>query len=229
MARQRIRTIKPEMWTSAQVLRLSDSAVLMFCSLLNQADDEGRLVYDTLSIEAKCPRFYGKSKKLIEELAKQKLIEIYDALHHQLIQIVKFTEHQNINRPRPSDYPAPPSMQRGGRPRGSKSKDEAFMVDEMADIWNKHKHKKLDAAAASEHMPKRTEIMAARIRNNKWLYKNFEHIVIAAMHKYGSMITKGKARFLDFGWFATGPLIKIEGLHKMQLPKNAAAKKTPRL
>ena len=48
----RIRSIKPEFWSSGQVLECSPIARLLFLGMLNFADDEGRLPFSAKSIKA---------------------------------------------------------------------------------------------------------------------------------------------------------------------------------
>ena len=48
----RIRTIKPEFWTSEQVMECSTNARLMFLGMWNFADDLGRLPLSAKTIKA---------------------------------------------------------------------------------------------------------------------------------------------------------------------------------
>ena len=118
----RIRTVKPSIWTDGKTMRLNDSALLLFIALFNQADDEGRLKNDAVEIEANCPRFMSKSEQLLQELAKAELIKIYGNTN-QYIQILNFTKHQKIDKPRDSIIPLPSKNQSATsrRPVGERS------------------------------------------------------------------------------------------------------------
>ena len=48
----RIRSLKPELWLSPQVMNLSHSARLMFVGLITQADDDGRGLADVRRLKA---------------------------------------------------------------------------------------------------------------------------------------------------------------------------------
>ena len=101
----RIRTVKPGMWTDGRVVRLSDAANLLFISLLNQADDEGRLKNDPKEIECHAPRFWERSKELIKELVDASLLNVY-GISDEFLEIPNFGKHQVIDRPRSSEIPS---------------------------------------------------------------------------------------------------------------------------
>lgn len=104
----RIRTIKPDFWSSGKQLRLSADAVILIVSLWNQADDEGRLSEDPLEIGAHCPRVSGKVEQLLNELEKpatQFLHRYRSDTGKRYIQIHDWHDHQVINHPRKSTIP----------------------------------------------------------------------------------------------------------------------------
>ena len=94
------------MWTDGKVVRLTDAANLLFIALLNQADDSGRLKNDPKEIECKAPRFWERSKTLIDELAKVSLVVVYGK-NAEFLQIKNFSKHQVIDRKRESEIPSP--------------------------------------------------------------------------------------------------------------------------
>jgi len=111
-------------------------------------------------------------------------------------------------------------------PKGVSATDFA-KVDEMVEIWNAEAYLGLPRAQYAAQAQEQAKKMAARIRSKPWLHAKFEHIVRAAMNKYGGMIAKGEASFLQFSWFATGPLDKIEALRDAQpllAPKGAPSR-----
>jgi len=89
---------------------------------------------------------------------------------------------------------------------------EFAKIDEMVETWNAEALPGLQRAQYAAQAPEQAKKMAARIRSKPWLHTDFQHIVQAAMNKYGNMIAKGEANFLRFIWFATGPLATMEAL-----------------
>lgn len=74
----RIRSIKPEFWTSAQVMECSPNARLLFIGLWNFADDVGRMALSPKRIKA---QIYPSDdftsadvRRMIDELASNRLI-----------------------------------------------------------------------------------------------------------------------------------------------------------
>ena len=106
----RIRTIKPEFWTSAQVMDVSPLARLMFIGMWNFADDAGRLAYSEKTIKAQVFPSDGYCvediRRLIVELSSNGLVLIYEISGQKYIQITGW-RHQRIDRPRKSDIPRP--------------------------------------------------------------------------------------------------------------------------
>jgi hypothetical protein len=114
----RIRTIKPELWTSPTIVRLSLRARLLFLGLLNYADDEGRGLADPALIRGALymlePEVTDEDvRSWLSELRATRLVTLYRGLPvgsrvaRDLFQIRGFLEHQRVDRPRPSRYAAP--------------------------------------------------------------------------------------------------------------------------
>lgn len=108
----RIRTIKPEIWMSPQVMNLTHGARLLFLGLITQADDEGRGIADPRKLKAAI--FGGDDitsadvRRMLDELAGQRLANLYeDASHGNLYELPSWKNHQSIDRPRKSSYPSP--------------------------------------------------------------------------------------------------------------------------
>jgi hypothetical protein len=95
----RIRTIKPEFFTSADILALTPIARLFYVSLWCEADREGLLKWDTDTLKF---RYFPKDKVDIEvlgaELAEQGLIVILVGDDgKEYVEIPSFKSHQIIN------------------------------------------------------------------------------------------------------------------------------------
>lgn len=109
----RIRTLKPEIWMSPQVMNLPKDSRLLFIGLITQADDEGRGTADARRVKAAI--FGGDDdtssnvRRMLDEIAAQGLIVIYhDEKHGDLYALRSWKHHQKIDKPKPSGYPAPP-------------------------------------------------------------------------------------------------------------------------
>lgn len=106
----RIRTIKPEFWTSEQIVECSPNARLMFIGLMNFADDNG--VHPDKAMRIKMQVFPGDdlSSDCIEDLLCQLddagLIRRYSVAGEKYLLIKGFTKHQKIDQPS-YKYPLP--------------------------------------------------------------------------------------------------------------------------
>ena len=99
----RIRTIKPEFWLSEDIAKLSEPAALLAIGLLNYADDEGYFnANERLIKSALCPlRDYSRTiPVLLRELSKIGYVEVRECEGGRSYgRIVKFRDHQTINKP----------------------------------------------------------------------------------------------------------------------------------
>ena len=102
----RIRSIKPEFWVSLTVNRLSIPARLTFIGLWNYADDEGRGINDPRLIRAALwPLDSVATEKIAEwmdEIHAAGLIDCYEDSERPVFQVVHWSEHQRVDKPRPS-------------------------------------------------------------------------------------------------------------------------------
>lgn len=107
----RIRSLKPELWLSPQVMNLSHSARLTFIGLITQADDDGRGLADTRRIKAAI--FPGDDcttqqvSEWLSECKDQALVVLYDTAQHGSLYQLTGWHHQKIKKPQPSPYPPP--------------------------------------------------------------------------------------------------------------------------
>lgn len=109
----RIRTIKPEFWSSEQVMSLSRDARLAFIGIWNFCDDAGRNKWSPRTLKAQI--FPGDDditvagfEALLREMSVHGLITEY-SVNGQCLFSVSGWRHQKINRPQPAKYPEPPS------------------------------------------------------------------------------------------------------------------------
>jgi hypothetical protein len=104
----RIRTIKPEFFTSLSIADLSPLTRLTFIGLWTHVDDAGRCIDDARLIKAAVSpleRTVAAIETDLVALADQGRVIRYQSDGKRLIQVANWTEHQYINRPRPSKFP----------------------------------------------------------------------------------------------------------------------------
>jgi hypothetical protein len=102
----RIRTIKPEFWTSEKMAQLPDFTKLLAIGLLNHADDHGYFWANPMLIRGAIFPFDEDSSKVRRSLA-QLQINGYISLAktpdgRDFGQVVNFSKHQRVDRPRDS-------------------------------------------------------------------------------------------------------------------------------
>lgn len=105
----RIRTIKPEFFTSDDVCALSPLARLMFIGCWCEADREGRFEWRPRTLKRKyLPEDDCDADAICDELVSRGLIVVYD---QGLAYVTGFTKHQVINlREAQSKLPEPPAI-----------------------------------------------------------------------------------------------------------------------
>lgn len=108
----RIRTIKPEFFESETVARLSYCARLLFVSTWTRSDDEG--VFRGSHRLLKSQTFphdddmtAKKVAKLLDELIQHGFVATYGHEGSTYGWVIKFLEHQRINRPSSKRFPRP--------------------------------------------------------------------------------------------------------------------------
>lgn len=103
----RIRTIKPEFFTSESILAVSPLARLFFIGLWCEADREGRLKWKPRTLKFRyLPADSVDVETLCDELESEEMISIYTVDNVDYCEIPGFKSHQVINnRERESEIP----------------------------------------------------------------------------------------------------------------------------
>lgn len=106
----RIRSIKPDFWTSEQVMECSTNARLLFIGLWNFCDDSGRHPVAPKKIKAlifPADDFtVDEVSRMLDELSANGLIQLYSVDNKEFFQVTGW-HHQKIDRPQKPKYPAP--------------------------------------------------------------------------------------------------------------------------
>lgn len=107
----RIRSIKPEFWSSEQVMECSTNARLLFIGLWNFCDDAGRMTLSPKRIKAQVFSSDDVTaedvRRLIDELSSNDLLHLYEVEGKEFLQVTGW-HHQKIDRPQKSQLPEPP-------------------------------------------------------------------------------------------------------------------------
>lgn len=125
----RIRTIKPEFFTSEDVVALTPFARLLYIALWCEADKEGRLVWKPKTFKIRyLPADSVDMDALCAELTSQGVVRLYG---DGLAWIPGFSKHQHVNpRESESDLPAPDGMKASGpRKVGKNTREAVFERD----------------------------------------------------------------------------------------------------
>lgn len=108
----RIRTIKPEFPQSESMGRVSRDARLLFVLLWTVADDAGRLRAAPRLLAGLLYPFDDDAPGLVpgwlDELEREWCVHRYEHDGTHYLEIVKWRDHQKIDKPTPSRFPDPP-------------------------------------------------------------------------------------------------------------------------
>lgn len=113
----RIRSVKPEFWSSEQVMECSPMARLLFIGVWNFCDDAGNHVNSERTIKAQV--FPGDDitsadvRRLLDELSTNDLIAFYVHDGKEYLHVTGWKKHQRIDRP---TYKHPPYPGGGSAP-----------------------------------------------------------------------------------------------------------------
>lgn len=106
----RIRSLKPEMWGSESIGRLSRDARLLFIGLITQVDDEGRIRASSRGLASLLLPFdddvAGQVDGWLSELEAEGMFRRYMVDGSTYGEIPKFILHQKIDHPSASKLPA---------------------------------------------------------------------------------------------------------------------------
>jgi hypothetical protein len=132
----RIRSIKPEFFTSLTIADLTLSARLTFIGLWTYVDDNGvgpadpRLIRAAVWPLEEAPDILQRTREDLQSLQTARLITLYEASGRPLVAISHWEEHQKVSHPRkprfirPEDLPQPPNQGSFGSPEGLQSSPE---------------------------------------------------------------------------------------------------------
>ena len=143
----RIRTIKPEFFTSEDIVNLSPLARLLYIALWCEADKEGRIEWKPMTFKLRyLPGDSTDINALCKEILDQGLVILYGT---KFAYIPQFSRHQHIN-PRESDSKLPDPLEidasgtrgardddaQGGREgKGKEGKEiKALVASQAADL-----------------------------------------------------------------------------------------------
>ena len=150
----RIRTIKPDFWTSEQIVDCSMTARLLFIGIWNFSDDGGNIQYSPKQIKMQV--FPGddfttkQAGDLIQELIDNKLLIAYEAGGKKYLHVTGW-QHQKIDKPtykypkfddnstitqREVNEPSPPEG-KGRESKGKEYKGREVKGDPSAGILHK--------------------------------------------------------------------------------------------
>jgi hypothetical protein len=105
----RIRTIKPEFWTDEKLSLLDPLTRLVYVGLWSHADDAGRLVDNLKLLDGLLfPNTDDSCEAPLEILARLgRILRYRHASGQDLIQIVKWNDHQRVDHPNKYTLPGP--------------------------------------------------------------------------------------------------------------------------
>lgn len=177
----RIRTIKPEFFTSEDIAGLSPLARLLYIALWCEADREGRLIWKPKTFKLRyLPADECDVEELCAELLRQGLVMTYGS---GLAYIPSFSDHQHVNpREAASTLPVPDASPRvrtrrhasnldlptqvGKERKGKEGKEHARVDDALfSSFWNAYPRKaaKQDALKAFEKLSPDSDLVARMV------------------------------------------------------------------
>ena len=174
----RIRTIKPEFFTSSDIVELSPLARLFYIGLWCEADRLGRLEWKARTLKLRyLPGDQCSVDELAKELTNSGMVVLYEVEGKQYAEIMSFQKHQVINnRESESSIPArvahasstrQPRVKAEGRKEGKEGKEGTPPSPQRGDedvfedfwlAWPKNERKQ-DKAKCLDHW-KRHELTA---------------------------------------------------------------------
>jgi hypothetical protein len=117
----RIRSIKPEFFTSLTIADLELSTRLTFIGLWTYVDDNGVGLADPRLIRAaiwpleEAPDILQRTREDLQSLHAARLVTLYEASGKALIAVSSWSEHQKVSHPRKPRFPRPEQVSQGAR------------------------------------------------------------------------------------------------------------------
>ena len=109
----RIRSIKPEFFTSLTIADLPLSARLTFIGLWTYVDDNGvgpadpRLIRAAIWPLEEAPDILQRTREDLQRLQEARLVTLYEASGRPLVYVRSWEEHQKVSHPRKPRFAAP--------------------------------------------------------------------------------------------------------------------------
>ncbi|MDX3713431.1 hypothetical protein PV733_31710 [Streptomyces europaeiscabiei] len=126
----RIRSIKPEFFTSLTIADLSLSARLTFIGLWTYVDDNGvgpadpRLIRAAVWPLEEAPDILQRTREDLQSLQEARLITLYEASGRPLVCVNSWDEHQKVSHPRKPRFLAPHEVPQASDQQSSSSPDD---------------------------------------------------------------------------------------------------------
>ena len=112
----RIRSIRPEFWSSEDITALSWNCRLIFIGLWSYVDDNGvgrdvekLIVADLFPLEENQPAALKQIRGALSELSSRGMVTRYTVDGKRFVHVTTFSTNQVINRPSRARYPLPTS------------------------------------------------------------------------------------------------------------------------
>ena len=160
----RIRSVKPGFWKSLGLWRAfgvrrvdDDSVRLTFIGLWNYADDEGRGLDDPRLIKAeifplddrKTPAVIGAMVEALAAGPDPALVR-YEVDGRAYFQILRWHNHQKVEKPQPSTIPPPPFPVDSGKRRGRRPERSGLEVEKEKEVEVEVEVERVTASSSSE-------------------------------------------------------------------------------
>jgi len=221
----RIRTVKPEFFTSEDIVSLSPLARLLYIALWCESDKEGRMVWKPITFKLRyMPGDNCDIHELCKELLDRGLVKLYD---DGLAYIPSFAAHQHINpRETASQLPEPQIKARvgtrqarvvtganldlhvqGGREgKGREGIDDASAFDSFWTAYPKKEAKPVaerafKAAKINGNLPEVLKDIESRSGGGDWQKENGKFIPMPATYLNQRRWEDGKTQPAGLGVF----------------------------
>lgn len=205
----RIRSIKPEFWTSEQVVQCSPNARLLFVGMWSFCDDGGvhpasvmRLKMEVLPGD---PFSVADVKAMVDELKSAGLIQEYEVNGEAYWMVTGWNKHQRIDQPT-YRYPGPngqvPENPGRRRPRPDSSASVRRTDDEQTtnvrQVFDVGEERRGGEGKGEEELPPESPPSGGR-RKVQFGYK-FDFMDLDWPEWAGNQVRETWARFIEYRW-----------------------------